>query len=302
VSIATAEELWKEAAGIVQDPSYEWGDYLKLFNDCLKQVSGSLLLPELETDYDIVVGTGSITADTISFIATTKTIADSDSGLISAGFHVGQTITVTGAGDPTNNQTTTITSIASTGASMIVAGTLADESAGEEISIVNDGPGYVPLPSNYHRNLYSCRSITNFCPITVYQNLRLLLRNFSYPDQNGRVLGVAIRGSNLHYQRIPSATEILRLYFYEKITEMTKLTDQPLCIPEGYEKPLLINYACKEIYNLIEDGVEGSKVNTNTHTNLYQGAYNELAQFIGEEGKEPGEIPDETNLEALLHG
>lgn len=304
MAIATAQELYNEAKEIVQDPSYEFDDYLAEFNNCLKELSGSkeFLLPELETEADVLVGKASITASTISFVALTHTIADSGKALISSGFHVGDTITITGAGESGNNQATTISSMASDGSTMVVAGTLTNENAGEEITIENDSPNNIPLPSNYSRKLFRCWSVTNTRRPKVYASWRLLLRNFSYIDQSGSVLAVAVRGSRLMYQRIPQTIESLTIYYYKKATMLTGPSSQPDCLPEELVKPLLINYACKKMFAQIEDGVEGQKINTDKHEGLYKDAVADLKAFIGDEGREPQDIPDETNLEAYLCG
>ncbi|RLI48066.1 MAG: hypothetical protein DRP09_21800, partial [Candidatus Thorarchaeota archaeon] len=135
MAIETAQDLYDEIVGKVHDTSYTLSDVLPILNKGLKEIAGRFLLPELETSTEIPVGTPKITATTISFTASTKTIADSGKGLVKAGFREGYTITITGASEAENNQTTTITSIQSDGSSMVVEGTLVDESAGSEVTI-----------------------------------------------------------------------------------------------------------------------------------------------------------------------
>lgn len=78
----------------------------------------------------------SIEAATLAAIASTSKITDSGNGLLAAGFRPGDTITIAGfTGDVSNNQITTVTSVASDGSDMVVAGTLVDDAAGETVTI-----------------------------------------------------------------------------------------------------------------------------------------------------------------------
>lgn len=82
------------------------------------------------TENDTTNG-ATITASTISFTASTKTIADSANGFVTAGFRAGNSIVVTGSAS--NNNTFTIVSVAA--GAIVVAETLIDESAGASDTI-----------------------------------------------------------------------------------------------------------------------------------------------------------------------
>lgn len=72
-----------------------------------------------------------ITGTGISFTASTKTIADSGNGFVTAGFVRGQSITITGSAS--NNTTVKVVSVAA--GSMVIDGTLVNESAGATVVI-----------------------------------------------------------------------------------------------------------------------------------------------------------------------
>lgn len=300
MALETAKALYEQAAKDVQDSSYEFEDFLKQFNRGQREISGRVLLPALETSADVYAGTATITAETISFTASSKTIADSDSGLIEAGFHIGETITISGAGNDTNNQTTTISSIQSDGSSMVVAGTLADESAGEEVTIANDGPSDIPLPTNFQRNLFYCYSLTNTMPVDVYKSRVLLQRDVGRLDVSGRIIGVTRYGNRLYYQRIPSTTEQLQISFYKQPTAMTDQTSTPDCLPEEFASQLLINYADWRIWEQIEQDVSGEKGNTAYYKGLFEATLAELELEIGPEHRIPEEIADDIHWESYL--
>ena len=311
MALETAKILWEQATDDVQDGSFEFENVLKIFNRGLREISGRVLLPALETSADVYAGTATITASTISFTQSGSIIADSGDGLIAAGFHAGETITITGASESQNNQTTTITSIESDGSQMVVAGTLADEAAGEEVTIANDGPSDIPL-HNYQRNLFYCYSITNNRPVRVYASRVLLQRDVNRLDLSGRVIGVAVYGSRLYYQRIPSTTESLRTSFYEQPTAMTEQSSTPDCLPEELASQLLISFANWKMWAGIEQDVSGDKTNTAYWKDQFEGRGRlpggmesggymaQLQDLIGPEHGIPEEIVDDLNYEAHL--
>ncbi|MBI3887537.1 hypothetical protein HY310_00525, partial [Candidatus Microgenomates bacterium] len=71
------------------------------------------------------------TATTISFTASTKTIADSGNGFVTANFRAGDSVIVTGSAS--NDGTYTIVSVAA--GAIVVAETLVDESAGATVTL-----------------------------------------------------------------------------------------------------------------------------------------------------------------------
>ncbi|MFH1741415.1 MAG: hypothetical protein ABIH23_20615, partial [bacterium] len=119
---------------------------------------------------------------------------------------------------------------------------------------------YVALPSDYQRNLFYCYNASKYWPVKIYASLGMLQRQFSRLDQGGAIVGVAVKGTNIHYQRIPSAAETLTLNFYRKPTDMTLLTGTPDGIPDHLQKALLVNHAASEIYSEIEQDITGQKI------------------------------------------
>lgn len=97
-----------------------------------------------------------ITAVTLAAVGATSTITDSGNGLLAAGFRPGDTITISGfTGTPANNQLTTVTSVASTGASMVIAGTLVDDAAGESVTITSVSKAMKDILRNNVIHIYS---------------------------------------------------------------------------------------------------------------------------------------------------
>jgi len=149
---------------------------------------------------------------------------------------------------------------------------------------------YSALPSNFQRNLHYCYSEDNNREVKVYKSFRLILRSVGVIDQAGYVVGVAVRGGNLHYQRIPSAAETLQIHYYKNPTVISGVDGSPSCIPQQLGRALLVNYCCKEIFSLIEEDTDGKKPNTDKYEGKYRVALAELSMFIGDEASLPVEF------------
>lgn len=81
-------------------------------------------------------------------------------------------------------------------------------------------------------------------------------------DRSGRLYEVVEQGGRLYYQGIPTAAEDITVHFYRLPVAMSVSASVPDGIPLHLQDPLLVNYACFKIFELIEDGVEGVGVNT----------------------------------------
>ena len=159
---------------------------------------------------------------------------------------------------------------------------------------------YASLPTNYMRCLHYCYSNTHTMKIKIYDDVRLLYREFSQLDLGGRVVGVARKGDRLYYQRIPSSAETLRIHYYKYPTALTVGTSQPDCLPEFLVRPLLVNYVAKEIFSTDELGLQGPKVDTEYHEAKFLQAMAELNRHIGPEPREPQYTIDDVDLEGYL--
>jgi hypothetical protein len=160
----------------------------------------------------------------------------------------------------------------------------------------------VPLPADYHRRLRFCQSLTTNRQVHVYGGRAQLDRHFVQRDQNGRVLGVAPLGRSLYYQRIPQSAEHLQLNYFRYPEPLRSRDDKPDCLPPHLIEPLLVNYAAKELFSEIEDGIEGPQVNTERYTAKYDKARAALIRFVGPEQRAPVEIVDEMYWDDLAYG
>jgi hypothetical protein len=153
----------------------------------------------------------------------------------------------------------------------------------------------VALPTNYHKGLYWVGSAVQKIRIGAgkddYHNLLAFLENHPVLTQVGLVEDVVIQGVNLLYQGMSADTLTLR--YYKAPTTLVLAADVPAELPSHLHKPLLVSYACKEIYNEIEDGIEGGTPNTDKYDRLFQRALATLSSWCLEsKPREPKYVRD----------
>ncbi|MHC4310882.1 MAG: phage adaptor protein [Planctomycetota bacterium] len=160
----------------------------------------------------------------------------------------------------------------------------------------------IRLPRDYQRNLRWAHSTTHNRRIKIYPSTVQLFRWFNMLDQTGRIVGLAIKGRHLYYQRVPSSSETIRLNYWRYPERIDMRTEKVDVLPEHLVEPLLVSYACREIFEEIEDGIDGQKVNTTYYDKKYTEAEGELSELLGPETRLPVGIETEIDWEAYLSG
>jgi hypothetical protein len=160
---------------------------------------------------------------------------------------------------------------------------------------------YIRMPADFHHSLRACYSEDRRRPVTVYGSHQLLARQFRIRNQSGPVVGVAGKGRWLYYQRVPASAETLTIEYYRYPERLLTRAQKPECLPPHFVEPLLVAYACKEIFAEIEDGIEGPQVNTDRWEGRYEAAKQKLEEFLGPEEREPVEITEEIDWDRMAY-
>ena len=124
----------------------------------------------------------------------------------------------------------------------------------------------VPLPDDFQRNLYAAS--TEYGSARVLSSIELFLRRYPTAeiDKNfGYIESVCRDGENVFYYKVPETISDLVVYYYKSPTALTRDSHTPDCIPTNYQRNLLCSYASRELFDDIEDGIDGQKVNTSRH-------------------------------------
>jgi hypothetical protein len=164
---------------------------------------------------------------------------------------------------------------------------LPDLSTSDTVTTATDSP-FIPLPSNYHRGLYAAVSTDQNRRVKIEESFLKFLTRYPMLNVSGSVSLVSVgMGNCLYYQGIPASPDDLILYFYKKPVPLVSDGDIPTCLPEHLQAPILVNFAAKEIFNLIEEGLDGKTPNTDRHGKLYGWAVSALAAFVPPAPAEP---------------
>lgn len=98
--------------------------------------------------------------------------------------------------------------------------------------------------------------------ISIFSDLALLMDEYPTMDEEGDVEAVALEGSTLWYQDIPAEVETLTCLYYRNPTTLSLDTDIPSDFPAHLHRQLFVHGCTWMIFDEIEDGMEGEKVNT----------------------------------------
>lgn len=147
---------------------------------------------------------------------------------------------------------------------------------------------YVSLPSDYQRKVFliydSSGNKINSPRGGDYYAYNLFLKQLSdlRMTEAGSVYRVAVKGTKLYYQGIPTAAETIGLHFYRLPTNMVEDTDTPDGIPAHLQLRLIKHKVCADIFGeAIEDGQDNVGISTKYHNSKFMEAMLELVDFIG---------------------
>ncbi len=147
-------------------------------------------------------------------------------------------------------------------------------------TVVDDG--VLTLPTNYNRDVIQVIN-TSSASIPVLPSLRGFLKlNPGQPA--GPVSQCSVQGNRLFYRDIPAAAETLTVHYYKNPTTLAVDADIPDCIPVQLHRPLIISYVCREIYNKVEMGLDGPKVDTLAYDAIFQEGLVQLQVLLPPDG------------------
>lgn len=139
--------------------------------------------------------------------------------------------------------------------------------------------GISTLPVAFQRDVVMVVD-TSSEEIAIYASARKFIKD--HPEVTaGSVYACAVMGNRLIYRDVPATSVNLTAHFYTAPTTLTADADEPTWIPLHLHRKLLVGYACKEIFNKIEDGVEGRKINTEYYTGEFASGLVALEEAIG---------------------
>jgi len=146
------------------------------------------------------------------------------------------------------------------------------------------GPN-VDLPEDFHANVHHAFNQTKDGHVQIIKSLTDFIEEFPGLNGEGSVRFICVHGGKLYFQDAPGSSSpesVLITYtsrpkLFDRGEGVTKID----YIPHEMQAPLLVNYAAREVFDEVEDGVEGAKMNWNTHNKLFNEAFARLHSFLG---------------------
>jgi len=107
-----------------------------------------------------------------------------------------------------------------------------------------------------------------------------LIRLYPSLDEVGDVEYVTLEGSILYYHPVPAVSVNIICIGYHVPPTLVNDTDTPSFIPEYLHRETIVNNAAALAYSIIEDGIEGEKVNTKVFMGLAAQGLNKIRAYV----------------------
>lgn len=158
----------------------------------------------------------------------------------------------------------------------------ADLMADHTITVVAGASNPVELPDDYSHDLYRVVNTTFNRPITIRTNPDVLAKLFDGLNSPGAIVDVAEDGRSLYFRPSPTTEteQVLAVHYYKAIEEYEEGDEEetPEWLPKRFHQGIIVDYALKELWALVEDGIDGQKINTAFYEARYERALGKLAK------------------------
>jgi len=158
------------------------------------------------------------------------------------------------------------------------------ESSGEFTTDPASNEVDIPVAWDFQRNLYHADAADK-PDIKVFTQIGLLKKrvpNIDTEVEAGDIQYLTTRNNKIVYSPSPAAATVVKCNFYINPTPLVKDTDIPTCLPIPLHSDLLESYALWKFFAIIEDGIEGYKVNTSYYKKEYQEALERIDDYVDE--------------------
>lgn len=163
------------------------------------------------------------------------------------------------------------------------------------------GEKFASMPANFYGpRLLGVRNTSTQMPCEIFyrfSDFAQISRRFP----SGEIRAVCLKGRKLHVAGIPSATTTLEVTYLrepEILTGESDTGEDITYLPFRLGEQAIVNYAAWRIYEHIEDGVDGKKVNTDKFRANFLDSTAKILDYFGMEAreKEPETVQDRIGL------
>lgn len=117
--------------------------------------------------------------------------------------------------------------------------------------------------------------------VKMYSSLEDLFSDYYPMDETGDVEGVYIAGSTVWYQKIPAVPTAILCVIQDEPEYISDLTAQIPVIPEFLQLKIVAHGTAAQLYDIIEDGVDGNKNNTTNSKMEFADGIQKWKEFLG---------------------
>ncbi|HED38756.1 MAG TPA: hypothetical protein ENI76_11020 [Ignavibacteria bacterium] len=122
------------------------------------------------------------------------------------------------------------------------------------------GQATLTMPADFEGKLLFCGRDKG--QINIKPGVDDIMELDSNFEDVGDVMAVAVMGSTMYYWKSPATATILPILYYKTVTPLVASSDVPSFIPTGdMQEKLIVSKVTMDIFDKIEQGFEGDKVN-----------------------------------------
>jgi len=153
------------------------------------------------------------------------------------------------------------------------------------------GQGDAPLPADLQHGPTDAFLLPGRGRVRVATDLAALRRTIRY-GARGRVRFLAAGAGRFFVRPAPETAVEIELGYYRLPQPLVAAWDKPEGLPPHLAGPLLVNFACRELFERLEEGSDGKKVQASAYGRRYEAALAELLAFCGPAARqdEPADI------------
>ena len=147
----------------------------------------------------------------------------------------------------------------------------------------------ISMPDNYGRDLYRVYTTLSLKEVNIRGSIKVLEKLYNGRESTDFIKDVALESKTLWFKPLPVEAQDLRLFYYRKPEpiEFEDVEDEDTVldgIPSHLAK-IAVDYALKELWALVEDGIDGKKINTLFYTEKYNVGLAKIALYCKEAPK-----------------